>query len=68
MTIKPPNSHDFRNAPDTQLLIGVRQEVRIEVGRDLYAANNQYAFVAHLRADIAVAHPESFCKLIGILP
>jgi len=52
----------------TQLLIGIRQELRIEVLRELYAANHQYAFVAHLRADIAVAHPESFCKLIGIIP
>lgn len=52
----------------TQLLIGVRQELRIEVLRERYAENHQYAFVAHLRADIAVAHPESFCKLIGILP
>lgn len=52
----------------TQLLIGMRQELRIEVLRERYAENHQYAFVAHLRADIALAHPESFCKLIGILP
>lgn len=52
----------------SQLLIGVRQEMRIEVLRELFAGNHQYAFVCHLRADIAVAHPESFCKLIGILP
>lgn len=52
----------------SQLLIGIRQELRIEVLRELFAANHQYAFVAHLRADIAVAHPESFCKLTGILP
>lgn len=52
----------------TQLLIGMRQDLRIEVLRERYAENHQYAFVAHLRADIALAHPESFCKLIGVLP
>lgn len=52
----------------SQLLIGVRQELRIEVVRDLFAGNLQYGFIAHLRMDVAVAHPESFCKLVGILP
>jgi HK97 family phage major capsid protein len=51
-----------------QLLIGLRQELRIEVLRETFAANMQYGFVAHLRADVAVAHPESFCKLIGVIP
>lgn len=52
----------------SQLLLGVRQELRIEVVRDLFAGNLQYGFIAHLRMDVAVAHPESFCKLVGILP
>lgn len=52
----------------SQLLIGLRQELRIEVLRETFASNMQYAFIAHLRADVAVAHPESFCKLIGIIP
>lgn len=52
----------------SQLLLGIRQEMRIEVLRERFAENHQYAFVAHLRADVAVAHPESFCKLVGILP
>ena len=50
----------------TQLLFGIRQELRIEILRELFAEAHQYAFVAHLRADIAVAHPESFCKLTGV--
>lgn len=52
----------------SQLLIGVRQELRIEVARELFAGNHQYAFIAHLRADVAVAQPGGFCKLIGITP
>lgn len=51
-----------------QLYFGIRQDMRIDVVRELFAANHQYAFIAHLRADVALAHPESFCKLIGILP
>lgn len=51
-----------------QLIFGVRQELRIDIVRERFIDNLQYAFVAHLRADVALAHPESFCKLIGILP
>ena len=52
----------------SQLFIGVRQELRIEVLRERFADNLQYGFLAHMRMDVAVAHPESFCKLVGILP
>ena len=51
----------------TQLLIGVRTEMRIQLLRELYAANGQYAFMCYLRADIGVEHPASFCKVIGVL-
>jgi HK97 family phage major capsid protein len=52
----------------SQLLIGVREELRIEVLRELFAGTGEYAFVAHLRMDVAVAHPEAFCKLVGVTP
>lgn len=52
----------------SQLLIGVRQDMRIEVLRENFMGNLQYGFIAHLRMDVALAHPESFCKVIGILP
>lgn len=54
---------DFR-----QLYIGVRQGLRIEVLRERYADQLQYGFIAHLRADVAVAQPSNFCKIIGIKP
>jgi len=50
----------------SKLIIGVRTSLRIEVLRELFAANLQYGFLAHLRADIAVEHPESFCKITGL--
>ena len=51
-----------------RLWIGLRSEVRIEVLRETYADNHQYGFVAHLRADIAAEHPESFCQIVGVIP
>ncbi len=52
----------------TQLLLGIRQELRIEVLKEAFAGNLQYGFIAHLRADVALAHPAAFCSLTGIVP
>jgi len=52
----------------SELFIGVRNTVRLEVLRERYSDNFQYGFLAHLRADIQLAHPASFCELIGIIP
>lgn len=52
----------------TQLMIGVRTSLRIEVLRELYAGNLQYGYLAHLRADIGLAHPEAFAMVTGIVP
>jgi HK97 family phage major capsid protein len=54
---------DFR-----ELLLGVRTALRIEILKERYAENLQYAFIAHLRMDVQLAHPASFVKLIGIIP
>ena len=50
-----------------QLLFGIRADLRIQLLRELYAATGQYAFLCHLRADVAVEHPAAFCKIIGVL-
>lgn len=52
----------------TQMFIGVRTELRIELLRELFAENHQYAFVAHMRADVQLVTPESFAVLKGIIP
>ncbi len=52
----------------SKLMIGIRTQLRIEVLRELYAANLQYGFLAHLRADIGLEHPESFAMVTGITP
>lgn len=51
-----------------QMMLGVRSELRIEVLREKYADTLQYGFIAHLRFDVQLAHPQSFAKLIGITP
>jgi len=51
-----------------QLYIGIRTSLVIEVLRELYAANYQFGFLAHLRMDVGVAHPESFAQVTGVLP
>ena len=52
----------------TQLMLGVRSSLRIEVLKERYAENLQTGFLAHLRFDVALAHPESFCQVTGIIP
>lgn len=52
----------------SQLLLGFRTQMQVEVARELYRGNYQYGFFAHLRFDMQVTHPESFARLIGIIP
>jgi HK97 family phage major capsid protein len=53
---------DFSN-----LLIGVRQSLRIELLRGPFMDRLQVGFLAHLRADVAVAQPAAFCRIVGVL-
>ncbi|MGH8272807.1 MAG: phage major capsid protein [Gammaproteobacteria bacterium] len=50
----------------SQMMIGVRSQLRIELLREAFATNLQYAFLAHLRMDVQLAHPQSFAVLNGI--
>ena len=52
----------------SQMLLGFRTEMSIEVARELYRGNYQYGFFAHLRMDMQVKHQESFARLVGIMP
>jgi len=49
---------DFR-----QLMIGIRSGLRIELLTERFADNHQFAFIAHLRADVQLAHPAAFVKV-----
>ena len=48
------------------LLIGLRNDIRIEVLRERFATTHEYAFIAHCRFDIAISHAASFHKISGI--
>lgn len=52
----------------SQVMIGMREDLRIELYREPFASTLQYMFIAHMRADVQVAHPLSFTRLKGILP
>lgn len=52
----------------SQMLIGVRTNLRIEVLRETFAETLEYAFLAHLRADIAIAQPKAFAVVKGVIP
>jgi HK97 family phage major capsid protein len=48
------------------LMIGMRSALRIEILREAFATNHQVAFVAHMRADVAVTQPKAFTVITGI--
>jgi len=51
----------------SQMMLGFRTEMTVEVARELFRGNYQYGFFGHLRMDMQVTHPESFGRLIGII-
>ncbi|HEY2363488.1 MAG TPA: phage major capsid protein [Candidatus Angelobacter sp.] len=52
----------------TQMMFGIRTRLRIRVLQERYLGDNlQYGFLADLRADVALRHPQSFCEVIGVL-
>jgi HK97 family phage major capsid protein len=52
----------------SQMMLGVRQELVIEIDRSLHLDTLEVAFVAHLRFDVQFAHNEAFCVIDGIIP
>lgn len=52
----------------TQLMFGIRTQLRIQVLRERFLADNgQIGFLADLRADVQLRHPQSFCEVLGVL-
>lgn len=49
-----------------RLMIGIRSQIRIEILRERFADYNQYAFVAHLRADVAAEDETAFTVVDGL--
>jgi HK97 family phage major capsid protein len=49
-------------------LIGMRQQVEIRIFDQTFADNGQLYVQAWLRADVQLAQPKAFTKLVGIIP
>lgn len=52
----------------TRALLGIRQELRIQVLNETYMGNLQVGFLAHLRADVAFERADAFCRITGVRP
>ncbi|WP_051046970.1 phage major capsid protein [Nocardia asiatica] len=50
------------------LAIGIRTSFALEVLRERFADNMQVAFLAHMRADVAVLQPAAFTFDVGVRP
>lgn len=49
-----------------QLVIGIRNDIRVEILRERYADNHQYGFVCHMRADVAAIQPKALLRITGV--
>ena len=54
----------------SDLLVGIRTDMRLQVRTlsERYIDNLQYGLLCYLRADVQLAHPESFNVLTGVRP
>lgn len=52
----------------SDLVIGLRQQMRIELLREKYADSYQFGFLVHMRVDAIPARDESFAQITGIIP
>jgi HK97 family phage major capsid protein len=52
----------------SKMLIGLRDQMRIEVLRESFAQNMQVGFLCWMRADVQIMHERSFARLAGITP
>ena len=52
----------------SKMMIGLRDQMRIEVLREQFADHMQYGFLCWMRADVALMHERSFARLAGITP
>lgn len=50
----------------SKLLIGMRQQITIEILKERYMDNLQYGLIAHLRTDIVAEHAEAFHTITGV--
>ncbi|MCA6271058.1 MAG: phage major capsid protein, partial [Phenylobacterium sp.] len=52
----------------SRAILGLRQELRIQVLNEAFVGNLQVGFIAHLRADVAFERADAFCRITGVRP
>ncbi|MCU5785934.1 putative phage capsid protein [Alcanivorax marinus] len=50
----------------SQLAIGIRNDIRIEILKERYADTMEYGFLAYMRVDVAAIHPKAFIRITGV--
>lgn len=50
----------------TKLNFMMREQVSIQVAKELYAGTGEIGFICHVRADIAVLYPKAFARITGV--
>lgn len=50
----------------SQLMVGIRSQIRLEFLRERYADSGQYAFLAWFRGDVQLAQPSAFVVDTGV--
>lgn len=50
----------------SKFVIGLREDVSIQVLQEAYADNGQIGFMCHARLDVAALYPKAFCIVSGV--
>ena len=50
----------------SQMLMGIRSEIRVEILRERFMDNLQFGLIAHARVDFAAARESAFTVLDGV--
>lgn len=52
----------------SDLIIGMRSRLRVEILKERYADTLQIGFLVHMRLDIQAWREQSLCRIVGIIP
>lgn len=50
----------------TKLNFMMREQVSIQVAKEMYAGTGEIGFICHVRADVAVLYPKAFARITGL--
>ncbi|MEZ5653530.1 MAG: phage major capsid protein [Burkholderiaceae bacterium] len=62
------NASSIISGDFTQLMLGMREYLRIQLLNEAFAGTGEIGFAAHMRLDVQLAQPTAFHRLTGIIP